>query len=142
MIKQPIEINLRNAGLIALELSCEVGASPNQDSKQNETPQDEPSQEKNSMSALSNTTDGTTYCIPQLDMCLLSTEGNLSSHPGTEYAQIMCIPIHSFLVMVHLTLLGLGVIHKEHSIEFSLQHQHIVSFWCTVVAQTFGTVWR
>ncbi|KAJ7815874.1 hypothetical protein B0H14DRAFT_3745006, partial [Mycena olivaceomarginata] len=126
------DFNLRNAGLITLQLSHEkstetdeVGASLSQGSKQNETLQDEPCHGTNPMSASSDATD----------------ESNLSSHPGIDYAQIMCIPIHAFLVIVHLTLLGLGVIHKEHSIVFPIQHQHIVSFWCTVVAQAFGMIY-
>ncbi|KAJ7690286.1 hypothetical protein B0H14DRAFT_2652463 [Mycena olivaceomarginata] len=52
------------------------------------------------------------------------------------------IALHGFLVVLFVALLGLGILRTEHSVIFSLEHQKSVSFWCTIVATAFGTIYH
>lgn len=48
--------------------------------------------------------------------------------------------LHSTLIVIHLTLLGIWAGELEHRLAVSLENQKIVSFVITASTTTFGTV--
>ncbi|KAJ7751923.1 hypothetical protein DFH07DRAFT_825880 [Mycena maculata] len=59
---------------------------------------------------------------------------------NTNTMRALNVTVHIFLILVHLTLLGIGLVHLEHRIIFSVDLQSSVSFWAKVVATAFGVI--
>ncbi|KAJ7901395.1 hypothetical protein B0H13DRAFT_1883072 [Mycena leptocephala] len=125
-VKEPTNIQLRITGLVPFRLLREAGTNTEEhgspsvvDRKQL---QDQDINKDNSLS---------------LDS---THEVHLLSRSSI-YPQIMFMPLHILLVMIHLLLMGLGKARKEHNVIFSIEQQQNVSFWSTVVTQAFGTIY-
>ncbi|KAJ7025829.1 hypothetical protein C8F04DRAFT_1268813 [Mycena alexandri] len=61
---------------------------------------------------------------------------NSSSNLG-----LLSLALHSALIALHLTLIGIWAGSVEHRLVFSLDHQKTVSFLITAIATTFGTIY-
>ncbi|KAF7330652.1 hypothetical protein MSAN_02450400 [Mycena sanguinolenta] len=53
----------------------------------------------------------------------------------------LCFTLHLWLVLVHVAILISAIKHWEHRFTFPIEHQTTVSFWTTVVTQSFGTIY-
>ncbi|KAJ7610620.1 hypothetical protein DFH06DRAFT_171956 [Mycena polygramma] len=64
------------------------------------------------------------------------------SGSSSQRYKIMCISLHLGLVILHLTLLAIIVnSHAEHAGIFSVQSQHNVSLWITLISTAIGTIY-
>ncbi|KAJ7695561.1 hypothetical protein B0H16DRAFT_1842898 [Mycena metata] len=54
---------------------------------------------------------------------------------------LLSLVLHSALVALHLTLIGIWGASLEHGLMFSLDNQKTVSFLITSISQTFGTIY-
>ncbi|KAJ7763030.1 hypothetical protein B0H16DRAFT_505164 [Mycena metata] len=54
---------------------------------------------------------------------------------------LLSLVLHSALVALHLTLIGIWGASLEHRLVFSLDNQKTVSFLITAISQTFGTIY-
>ncbi|KAJ7111265.1 hypothetical protein C8R44DRAFT_856600 [Mycena epipterygia] len=113
-VKLPMDINLRTAGLTPFQLY-----------KRTLSGRQGPSSVKQGLQA------------DEPTLTLLSGAGRSMK---TDLWSI-CITLHIFLVLVHLTVLGISITETEHSIVFSINLQKSVAFWSTVVATAFGTTY-
>ncbi|KAJ7763001.1 hypothetical protein B0H16DRAFT_1883883 [Mycena metata] len=54
---------------------------------------------------------------------------------------LLSLALHSALIVLHLTLIGIWGASLEHRLMFSLDSQKTVSFLITAISQTFGTIY-
>ncbi|KAJ7467499.1 hypothetical protein FB451DRAFT_1258708, partial [Mycena latifolia] len=62
-------------------------------------------------------------------------------HTSTNYLTVLCLTLHLTLVLVHLTLVGISIKQKEHSIVFPINLQDTIIFWTKFIATAVGTIY-
>ncbi|KAJ7692693.1 hypothetical protein B0H17DRAFT_1132929 [Mycena rosella] len=65
----------------------------------------------------------------------------ISAHSSTNYSRVVCLALHIFLVLFHITLLGIFFTQREHTIVFPLNLQDVISFRTKFVATALGTIY-
>ncbi|KAF8186116.1 hypothetical protein K438DRAFT_1936834 [Mycena galopus ATCC 62051] len=55
------------------------------------------------------------------------------------FLSALCFLLHLLLVLIHVAVFISAIKHWEYRFVFSIEHQTTVSFWTTMVTQSFGT---
>ncbi|KAJ7202106.1 hypothetical protein GGX14DRAFT_463837, partial [Mycena pura] len=74
-----------------------------------------------------------------IDDVAATVEGQ--SFLGRHSLSALCFTLHLLMVLIHIAVLLSAIQHWEHRFTFLIEHQTTVSFWTTVVSQSFGTIY-
>ncbi|KAF8186112.1 hypothetical protein K438DRAFT_1836054 [Mycena galopus ATCC 62051] len=71
----------------------------------------------------------------------VSAAAERTSFLRKHFLSALCFLLHLLLVLIHVAVFISAIKHWEHRFVFSIEHQTTVSFWTTVVTQSFGTIY-